>query len=107
MSKFYGKVGFGLSSQVQTSPGVWEVVPVERNYYGDIIQNNFRNQSNNSTTNDDIVVTNRISIVADPYAHNNFNEIKYVVWRGTKWKVTSVEEQYPRLILSLGGVYVD
>lgn len=107
MSKFYGAVGFGLSEQKETSPGVWEVTPVTKNYYGDILNNNFRNQSNNNTINDDIVVTNRISIVADPYARNNFHEIKYVVWRGTKWKVTSVEEQYPRLILSLGGIYVD
>lgn len=107
MSKFYGSVGFGLSAQVETTPGVWVVVPVARNYYGDILNNNFRNQGNQNTINDDIVVTNRISIVADPYARNNFNEIKYVVWRGTKWKVTSVEEQYPRLILTLGGPYVD
>lgn len=107
MSKFYGEVGFGLATQKETSPGVWEVIPVTRKYYGDILNNNFRNQNNNQTINDDIVITNRISIVADPYAHNNFNEIKYAVWRGTKWKVVSVEEQYPRLILSLGGVYVE
>lgn len=107
MSKFYGKVGFGLSEQKQTSPGVWEVEPITRKYYGDILNNVFRNQANSNTTNDDIVVTNRISIVADPYAHSNFNEIKYVIWKGIKWKVISVEEQYPRLILSLGGTYVD
>lgn len=106
MSKFYGEVGFGISTQKETAPGVWECIPVSKKYYGDILQNNYRNQNNNSTTNDDIIITNRISIVADPYAHNNFHEIKYVVWKGIKWKVISVEETFPRLILNLGGTYV-
>ena len=107
MSKFYGEVGFGLSEQKQTAPGVWEVTPVTKNYYGDILNNTFRNQTNQNSTNDDIIISNRISIVADPYAHNNFQEIKYVKWRNSKWKVISVDVQYPRLILTLGGIYVD
>lgn len=105
MSKFYGKVGFGLTEQKETAPGVWEVTPVEKNFYGDVLVNNFRHQ-NVETLNDNIVITNRISIVADPYAHNHFHEIQYIIWKGVKWKVVSVEEQYPRLILSLGGTYV-
>lgn len=107
MSKFYGEIGFGVAEQKETSPGVWEVETVSRRYYGDILNNIFRNQANSNTINDDIVITNRISIIADPYAHNNFHEIKYVVWKNHKWKVVSVEEQYPRLILSLGGIYVE
>lgn len=103
MGKFYGAVGFGLSEQKETSPGVWEVVPVEKMFYGDILTNVFRNE-NSGTLNDNITVTNKISIVADPYAHNNFQHIKYVKWRGVAWKVISVEEQFPRLILTLGGV---
>lgn len=107
MSKFYGAVGFGVSEQTETAPGVWEVKPIVKNFYGDVLVNNFRNQNNSNGINDDIIITNRISIVADPYTHNHFHEIKYVIWRNVKWKVVSVEEQYPRLILSLGGTYVD
>ena len=104
MSKFYGTVGFGTAQQVETSPGVWEVLPIERNYFGDILNNVFRSQ-NTENLNDDIVITNRISILADPYALNNFHQIKYVKWMGIAWKVNSVEEQFPRLILNLGGTY--
>lgn len=104
MSKFYGPVGFGLSEQVQTSPGVWDVTPVEKNFYGDILNNNYRNQ-NADRVNDDKKITNRISIVADQYAHDHMFDIEYVVWKGHKWKVESVEEQFPRLILTLGGIY--
>ena len=46
-----------------------------------------------------------ISIVADPYANENFFAIRYVQWMGTLWKVTEVEVQSPRLLLRLGGKY--
>lgn len=105
MSKFYGAVGFGLSEQKQTSPGVWEVVPSEKNFYGDILENNYRNQDTDRL-NDDKKITNRISIVADQYAHDHMFDIIYVIWKGIKWEVLSVNEQFPRLILSLGGRYV-
>lgn len=106
MGRFCGPVGFGISEQKETSPGVWEVVPNERKYYGDILVNNFR-QENSGNLNDNIVISNKISIVADPYAREHFHLIKYVKWRGNAWKVVSVEERYPRLILSLGGIYVE
>lgn len=102
MAKFYGKIGYIQS--VETEPGIWEEQAVERNYYGDITKNISRYQSN-GTVNDDITISNMISVVADPYANENFQHIRYVEFMGTKWKVTNVEVQYPRLILSLGGVY--
>lgn len=55
--------------------------------------------------NDDINVANEISIVADPFAMQNFHKMRYVVFMGEKWKVSSVEVQYPRLILTIGGIY--
>lgn len=107
MSKFYGPIGYGLSTQKETSPGVWELVPNERNYYGDIVQNTYRQQTTNNV-NDDVVITDRISIVADPYALQNYYEMKYVVWRGHKWKIASIDASNPpRLIITLGGLYVD
>lgn len=55
--------------------------------------------------NDDINVSNEISILADPYANQNFHAMRYVEFMGAKWKISGVEVQYPRLILSVGGVY--
>lgn len=102
MPKFYGAIGF--AETVESVPGVWvdEVVP--HNYYGDVNRNIRRLQSGESI-NDNINISNEISIVADPYARQNFHAIRYVEWMGTKWKVSSIEVQYPRLILSLGDVY--
>lgn len=102
MNKFYGKIGYAISEE--TVPGVWVERIVERSYYGDVIRNIRRLQSSENL-NDDINISNEISIVADAFANQNFHSMRYVEYMGTKWKVSGIEVKYPRLILSIGGVY--
>lgn len=103
MAKFYGKIGYVLTTE--TAPGVWsDDKPIERYYRGDVLQNN-RRWETTSSVNDDIKINNRLSIVADPFAYENLYTMKYVEWYGTKWKVSEVDIQPPRIIISLGGVY--
>lgn len=102
MAKWFGKIGF--AEQVETAPGVHVNKITEREYYGDVIRNARRLQTTDQV-NDDINISNEISIVADPYAMNNFHSIRWVEWMGTKWKAINVDVQYPRLTLSLGGVW--
>lgn len=102
MAKFCGKIGFFTT--IETEPGVWEETIIERIYYGDLVRNSRAFQSSGGV-NDDINVFNNISVIADPYANENFQHIKYVVFMGAKWKVTNIEVRYPRLILTTGGVY--
>ncbi len=100
--KFYGPVGF--SEEVEKRRGVFVQEPVEYNYSGDVLKRSVRLQGGESV-NDDLNVQHQISILADPYARKHFYTIKYVKWMGAAWKVTDVTEQYPRLVLTLGGVY--
>jgi len=102
MAKFYGKIGYGESQLI--SPGVWEDVIVEYEYYGDVVRNT-RRLENGDKVNNDLSVNNSISIVADAYANEHFFAIRYVEWAGTLWTVSEVEVQSPRLLLRLGGVY--
>jgi hypothetical protein len=104
MAKFYGAIGYATTEK--TSPGVHKVVITERYYFGDVVKNNRRLQSS-EYVNDDVTVSNLISIVADPYAIQNFHAIRYAEFMGAKWKVTTVEEQFPRLLLTLGGLYTN
>lgn len=106
MAKFYGVIGFAetVEEDPYEHPGVWVERIVERSYYGDLTRNNRRLQSTDQL-NDNINIANELSIVADPYAVQNFYSMRYVEFQGTKWKVSNVEVQYPRLILSLGGLY--
>ena len=102
MAKFYGKVGYGISKE--TAPGVWVDEIVERPYYGELVRNTRKMQMSDKVI-DDINIANEISILADPFARDNFQYIRYVEFMGVKWKVTTIEVQFPRLILSIGGLY--
>ena len=102
MAKFYGVIGFAETKE--TKPGVWTEEIIERNYYGDLTRNTRRLQSADQL-NDNINVENNISIVSDPYANENFHAMRYVKFMGTRWKISNVEVQYPRLILTTGGVH--
>ncbi len=102
MAKFYGTIGFVTT--VEKAKGVYVEEPTERQYYGDLIRNTRKIESS-GYVNDDINVSNEISIVADAFAYQHFASMKYVVLMDAKWKITSVEVQYPRLKLTVGGLY--
>ena len=102
MARFYGEVGFGHA--VEGAAGVFSDVITEKKYYGDVTRNARRLQSTQEV-NQNPVIENSISIIADEYANGNINAIRYVRWMGTLWVATVAEVQRPRLILRLGGVY--
>lgn len=102
MAKFYGKVGYGISKE--TAPGVWVDEIMERPYYGELVRNTRKMQMSDKVI-DDINIANEISILADPFARDNFQYMRYVEFMGVKLKVTTIDVQFPRLILSIGGLY--
>lgn len=102
MSKWYGKIGYAVTAE--TEPGIWEPSIIEKNYFGDMISDR-RKRQNSGDGNDNISLANVISILADPFAYQNCSNIAYVKIMGAKWKVSDIEVQYPRLTLTIGGVY--
>ena len=102
MAKFCGVIGYAVTKE--TEPGIWEEQIVEVEYFGDVIRNTRRINAPGKV-NDDISISNQISIIADPFANNNFHAMRYVVFMGAKWKVSEVTVEYPRLILTIGGLY--
>ena len=104
MAKFYGQIGFITTVEEPEDSGRWVEKSEERSYYGDVNRVSRRWESGQKV-NDNITISNEISILSDPFVTQNIPWIRYVVWNGAKWKVTSVEVDYPRLKLSIGGVY--
>lgn len=102
MTKYSGNIGFAVASE--TSPGVTTENVLMRHYRGDLLENS-RKLVSSDQLNDDLTITNRISIVADPYAKQNFHAIRCAEFMGTKWKVITVSVEFPRIVLTLGGVY--
>lgn len=102
MAKFFGPIGYAEIKE--TSPGVWTEVITERNYYGDVVKNMSRVRDTEHL-NDTMTVDNQLSIVVDEYAYNNCHIMRYVKWMGIRWKISLIQVQRPRLLLSIGGVY--
>lgn len=101
--RFHGKIGF-VATTSEDAPSVWKEKIVEREYKGTILRAT-RTAGGTDKVNGDIQLNNQLSIIADSFANENLYSIKYVTWRGCKWRITNVEVNYPRLILTFGGVY--
>ena len=104
MTRFFGEVGYADSVETASGSGVWDDVITETQYYGDVLRDTKKDQPG-AGLNNDVIVNNSISIVADEYAFKHFFKIKYIRWNGVLWTITNVEVKSPRLVLSLGSVY--
>ena len=103
MARFYGKIGFVFGS-METRPGIWVQNEAVRNYYGDVMKRRLTWEKGEGA-NDNIKIANQFSIMADEYAEEHMYAMRWLEWKGTKWKVTSVEIERPRMILTIGDVY--
>jgi hypothetical protein len=77
MARFHGRVGFGEATE--TKPGVFADAIVEHVFYGDIVQNR-RNLQQGENLNQDLSVSNSISIVA-MLTHVSISS-PFVTWNG-------------------------
>lgn len=102
--KWYGEIGFREETEVER--GVWVPTISKKNFYGDVLQPSWREQQGEKI-NPDLHVTNKLSVIADPYLQNNFHKIAYVTFGGSKWTVSSVTSEWPRLTMSLGPLYLE
>lgn len=102
MSRFYGKIGF--ISTIESEPGIWTDEIIERRYRGEI-KKDFYKWSSSEHLNDNVNISNAVSVIADTYMYDNIYAMKYIHLGGALWKITDIEIQRPRLILSIGGLY--
>lgn len=112
MARFFGVVGYGENIEDPPDSGVWVDRITEQTYQGNLIRNTAQAErfsrgdpSASFKINEDVGLSNSISIVADQFAIDNWYKIKYVRWMGVAWEVNSVQVQAPRLILDLGRKY--
>lgn len=101
--KWYGTIGY--ADNIEVEPGVWEDDIVEKKYYGDIVKS-IRRLQDSSEINKSVNISNRISIIADPYAMDNIYKMRYATFGTGKWIVSDVEIVSDRRIeLTLGGIW--
>lgn len=102
MDRFHGFIGYGI--QTETTPGVWTDKIIEREVYGEY-KKNFAGTTNQGSVNNGITLSNNISVVTNAYFKKNYQNIRYLRIDNQYWVVNLVELNYPRAILSIGGVY--
>ena len=102
MEKYRGNIGF--AETVEVTRGQHKPVTTERKYRGEMERNSFR-LSSPDKVNGDLVLVNTLTIVADAYLSAHFNSIRYVEWLGSKWKVSSVAVDRPKITITLGEVW--
>ena len=102
MAKYSGNNGFATTEE--SAPGVWTEQIGERDYDGDVSRKRTQIQTN-TNVNGNITFSNVISILADPFAHEHFYSMRYITYLGKKWSINSIEVEYPRLSITIGGLY--
>ena len=105
MAKWFGNICYAEDVEDPADSGIYVKSYTVKQYQGDMVRN-YKRTDKSDNLNDDITISNELSILADPYAYQNFHNILYVEYMGAKWKVTGVDAATrPRLTLTLGGVY--
>lgn len=102
MAKYIGRIGF--VTHVETSVGVYEPSLEFVKIRGDVLKD-YASWQKSDSVNDDINISNKISIVATKEVINNISIIKCVEYAGSLWKINGIEIQRPRIILTIGGIY--
>lgn len=102
MSKFSGKLGFVTT--VESEEGVYleERKEVPAKGFLRRISNRY---NNSDSVNTNLRLSNEVSVIATPWMNNHLMDLRYVVWKGSKWEVRSVSIDPPRVTINLGGLY--
>lgn len=101
--KWYGDIA--IATDVETESGYFEPQLEVRKYYGDIVTNRRSYQPGADNGTSTVRVNNSISVIMDANLYNNLSRIEYIEFGGALWKISNIEINGVRVILSLGDIY--
>ena len=107
--RWHGMIGFETMVEKSDDPNkatVWEPDIITRHYYGDV-NRVVKRYDKDDKINNDISINNQFSVISDPFALQNMMNMRWIEWRGVKWKVNEITEEYPRLTINIGGEWHD
>lgn len=109
--RFVGKIGFWCEEkESDTEPSYYDVTNSEikeKVYKGEIIQYTQRLQLSENNINSDVNFSAQIRINSDLFLRKNWKSVAYVIYNGAKWRPTAINMEFPRVVISLGGRYID
>ena len=105
--KWSGSIGFFIEEEVYKNgvpTGVWKKHIAERHYAGDLLKD-YRSQEPSGQVNDNLNISNTISVVADRFVDDHIVDIVYITFKNKKFKVKGFTNNYPRIEFTIGGLY--
>lgn len=100
--RYSGKLG--IAEQIEGPPGVWEETITEHDVLGKMVQ-----RTEAFVTSDSIhpsyATTTSVSVPARGVGPMDNSMIRYVTHAGKRWKLSSIVDQPPRIVMYFGEEY--
>jgi len=102
MTRYRGSIGINRA-HTETAPGIFQATIEDIEVTGEIRSIGARWP--NAGMQDGLKARHVLSIVTPEDSDVDFTEVAYILWKGRKWDVISIEYKRPRVELGLGGLY--
>lgn len=103
--KYSGRIGFKITAPRDQDSDIYEPTITWVKYKGDCPRVMTKWTDSSEGINSNVDISQTISIVADPFLMNNYLSIFAIEFMGHFWEVKNIQVKYPRLEMSIGGVY--
>lgn len=99
------KVDVGFQHFRETAHSVYRDDQVVRSYPAFVNRVMVRPVVQDDSSVEDVQLSNQVSFLTDWYSTEYIDNIRFVKWRGNRFRVRSVTWQYPRIVLEIGAPY--
>ena len=102
MAKFSGELGYLVETDLGN--GITEPSIIYKKCKGDLLENRRTSQNSNEII-EGVQLSNKFSIIANPFMLENLGKLKVVKYLGVPWEINSAGYNKPRVIIDVKGVY--
>ena len=99
------KVDVGFQHFRETTKSVYRDDQVIRSYQAFVNRVMVRPVVQDDSSVEDVQLSNQVSFLTDWYSTKYIDNIRFVRWRGNRFRVRSVAWQWPRIVLEIGAPY--
>lgn len=99
------KVDVGFQHFRETAHSVYRDDQVVRSYPAFVNRVMVRPVVQDDSSVEDVQLSNQVSFLTDWYSTKYIDNIRFVRWRGNRFRVRSVTWQWPRIVLEIGAPY--
>lgn len=99
------KVDVGFQHFRETAHSVYRDDQVVRSYPAFVNRVMVRPVVQDDSSVEDVQLSNQVSFLTDWYSTKYIDYIRFVGWRGNRFRVRSVTWQWPRIVLEIGAPY--